>query len=172
MAELPIVLVGLRGAGKSTVGARLAAALGLPFRDLDRDVEALAGEPLAALLARDEVAFRSLEERALAWALEAGPGVIATGGGAVLREANRQALRRARVVWLRASPEVCAARVATDPTPRPPLAPGGPLAEARALLATRGPLYEEVSRGGLVVDADGSATEVVGRVLEALRVTG
>lgn len=167
-----VVLVGLRGAGKSTVGARLAIARGLPFRDLDRDVEALAGEPLAALLARDEPAFRALEARALEDALAAGPVVIATGGGVVLRPGSRDALRGAFVVWLRASPEVCAARVAADPTPRPPLAPGGPLAEARALLAIRGPLYEEVSRGGLVVDADGSPTEVVGRILAALRVRG
>jgi shikimate kinase len=167
-----VVLVGLRGAGKSTVGARLAIALACPFRDLDRDVEALANEPLAALLARDEPAFRALEARALEGALAVGPVVIATGGGVVLREENRAVLRRALVVWLRASPEVCAARVAQDPRPRPPLAPGGPLAEARALLAARGSLYEEVSRGGLVVDADGSPAEVVARILDALRVRG
>ncbi len=169
--DRPLALVGLRGAGKSSVGRALAAALGRPLVDLDRAVEAGAGCTIAALFAtRGEAAFRDLEAAALARALtDAPPPVVATGGGVVLRAENRAALAGAFVVYLAAPPDLLAARVAADPGTggsRPALAPGGPLAEAAALLAARDPLYRAVAHA--VVDATGPLDEVAARVAAAL----
>lgn len=171
MAGDAICLVGLRGSGKSTVGAALARALGRPFLDLDRALEDRAGRTLRELFADPgEEAFRALEAEVLREALRLLPrAVLATGGGVVLRPENREALRAASVVWLHARPEVLAARVAADPRSlqdRPALGPGGPLAEARRLLGEREPLYREVAQ--LVVDAEGSVEEVVAAIRSGL----
>jgi shikimate kinase len=171
-APRPIALVGPRGAGKSTVGRLLARALDRPFVDLDVEVEGRVGASIAELLARHgEPGFRDLEARALRDAL-AGvpPPVVATGGGAPLRPTSRALLaEEARVVYLAAAPEVLAARVAADPLSsarRPALAPGGPLEEARALVAARDPVYREVAE--VVVDASGPPEEVVRAIVAAL----
>jgi shikimate kinase len=163
--------VGLRGAGKSTVGRALAVALRRPFVDLDRAVEGRAGESVQALFAgRGEAAFRALEAEALRETLRLVPGVVvATGGGVVLAPKNRAVLASARVAYLTAPLEVLAARVRADPASeatRPSLAPGGPLAEARALYEVRDPLYREVA--DVVVDADQPVAAVVAALRAAL----
>lgn len=143
-----VVLVGLRGAGKSTVGAALARLRGLEFVDLDARVAASAQLPDAgrAWLQLGEVTFRDLEQRELAQLLaEDVSRVIAAGGGVVERAANRALLkRRARVLWLVAPPEVLASRVEADPRLRPPLAGDSPLAEARRLLERRAAWFQEL----------------------------
>lgn len=108
-----LVLVGLSGSGKSTIGRLVAAHLGLTLRDTDRMIESATGESVAALFAsRGEPAFRDLEAAAVAEAC-ALSGVVAVGGGAVLREANRAHMRRANlVVWLDTPPGILAARLA------------------------------------------------------------
>jgi shikimate kinase len=162
-APAKIALVGLRGSGKSTVGALLANELQRPFADLDHELERAqqsshpADPPLRAgeILARlGEPAFRELESRALLELLgRPGPLVLACGGGVVLREENRARLREvAWVVWLDAPDEELARRLAADPTPRPPLTHEGQragaasLQEIAALRAQRQRLYEEVAQ--------------------------
>jgi shikimate kinase len=148
-------LVGLRGAGKSTVAGELARALGLPVADLDARIVERARKPIPRIFAEDgEERFRELESDELEVALAAG-GVLAPGGGIVTRDRNRDALRRsgAFVVYLAARPETLAARVAADvANVRPALVAGGPLAEARALLAAREPRYRELAH--LTVETD------------------
>jgi len=138
-----VVLVGLMGVGKSTVGRRLAKELQRPFADVDEQVELRAGRTIPALFADEgEEAFRALEASVLADLLaSSAPLVLAGGGGVVTIQANRAALAAAEayVVWLRASPEFLAGR--TDPTHRPLLA--GDAAGTLARLAEeRAPLYE------------------------------
>lgn len=163
-----VCLVGLRGAGKSTVGAALARAMRRPFVDLDRAVEGRAGRTVRELFALEgEAAFRALESEALAEALRLLPrAVLATGGGVVLDPENRRLLReRATVVYLRAEPALLAARVSADPATadgRPALVEGGPLAEAERLLLVRDPLYREVAH--LVVDAARPIEELVAAI--------
>lgn len=122
---LRLVLVGMMGAGKTTVGRALAARLGWAFLDLDDLVEQAAGRTVGALFAQEgEAGFRRREEQALAWALALERVVIATGGGVVLSEANRAKLAAEPwVVWLEAPPEELARRLA------------GPEAAGRPLLA-------------------------------------
>jgi shikimate kinase len=163
-----LVLVGMPGSGKSSVGKRLAKVLDLPFVDLDRAVERAAGRTIPELFANEgEPAFRALESAALVEALAApGPGVIATGGGAVLAPANRAALRDgAEVVWLRARAATLGGRVA-DGAGRPLLA-GDPAAAIEQLLAVRGPIYAEVA--DIVIDVDQvPVSRVLETVLDAL----
>ena len=151
--ERPVVLVGMMGAGKSTVGRRVAVKLGRPFADTDALIEAREGQSIAELFAtRGEPAFRDLEAAALR-ELVLGPEllVLATGGGAVVRPANRALLREhATVVWLRASAGVLAHRVRQDGS-RPLLA-DDPRAAIDRLLAEREPWYREVADH--VVDVD------------------
>lgn len=156
-APRSLVIVGPTGAGKSTVGARLAQRLGRAFVDLDARIEARAARRIADIFERDgEAAFRRLESQALREALEA-DAVVATGAGAVLDEANREALRmRATVLHLDATPEVQLARLQHD-ADRPLLA-GDRAAALQAMAARRAPLYAEVAdaridTSGLAVDA-------------------
>lgn len=107
-------LVGLMGAGKTEVGARLAGALGRPFVDLDHEIEALTGHSIPDLFTIEgESGFRDIEQHALEAVLAAAtPLVVATGGGAVLRWSNRELMRaRGVVVWLRAEPRTLMARL-------------------------------------------------------------
>lgn len=158
-AARPLALVGLRGAGKSTVGRALAERLGRPFVDLDDALaEAFgeAGEGAGGVLRRvGEPRFRELERESLLAALaRTDAPVVATGGGVVERADNRADLAsRCRCLWLRAAPEVLAARLAQDGTDRPSLTELEPLAEVQALAARRAPLYAEVAE--LTVDVDG-----------------
>lgn len=141
-----IVLVGLMGVGKSTVGRRLAKEVQRPFADLDEQIELAAGATIPTLFGeRGEAAFRALESEVLSDLLgRTAPLVVAGGGGVVTVEANRAALVAADafVVWLRASTEFLIDR--TDTTHRPLLADDAAGALSR-LQAERGPLYEQVA---------------------------
>jgi shikimate kinase len=158
-----LILIGLRGSGKTSVGRRAALRLGIPFIDTDRAVVDRAGKTIADIF-RDsgEPAFRALEKEAVADALRApGPAVIAAGGGAVLDPANVAAFRAAGfVVWLTAPIDTLAARVAADSgtaAGRPSLT-GRPVAlELADLARIRDPLYRTAAHwtlaaGALTVD--------------------
>ena len=148
-----VVLVGLMGVGKSTVGRRLAKEMQRPFADVDEQVELRAGRTIPLLFAEQgEAAFRAAEAEVLADLLgRDAPLVVAAGGGVVATPGNRAALASAGafVVWLRASTAFLAAR--TDPTHRPLLA-GDAAGTLTRLLAERAPLYELVADA--VVDVE------------------
>ena len=126
-----LALVGTRGTGKSTVGRILAERLVRPFLDADVELEEKLGRSIAAIFAEDgEPLFRDWEEQVLSELTTAHPGaILATGGGVVLRESNRQALRSfGFVVWLWADPALAAARLQADRRgldSRPALTPAG-----------------------------------------------
>ena len=134
------------GAGKSTAGRHLAAALGWRFVDADVEIEQRIGMSIRAYFEREgEDAFRDQEERALAEIVGSHHGVMATGGGIVLREPNRRLLHDATTcVYLRASPDEIFRRLRHD-TQRPLLQVRNPLARLRELLAQRDPLYREAA---------------------------
>lgn len=140
----PLVLLGLRGAGKSTVGRRIARRAGRPFVDLDEEVERATGlAPACWIRERGWDAFRAVEAEALARALERRGVVLAPGAGAVEHAGSRAALAgRALCVWLEVAPDEAARRVVRDARDRPPW-PGStdPAAEARALLERRAPWW-------------------------------
>jgi len=169
----PVVLVGLRCAGKSSVGRRLAIELGLSFVDLDDELAAAEGSGRAAgeLLAElGEEAFRELEARSLADCTSRGALVLATGGGVVEREDNLSLLReRARVVWLDALDEVLLARRAADDTVRPLLEGSEDPAQE---LAALGPRRRSLYRSLVEVPVDTTSAEVAAitrEVAEGLR---
>lgn len=152
-----LVLIGYRGAGKSTVARLLALRLGWPWVDADVEIELKAGKSIAAIFADEgEAAFRDLESSVLAELLERDGLIVAAGGGAVLREANRRRLReRGRVVWLRAEPSALLHRTTGDATTRqrrPQLTTAGGQAEVEALLRERTPLYEQCAELSLDTD--------------------
>ena len=161
-----LVLVGMMGSGKTTVGRQLAARLGWAFCDSDAMVESSTGSTVAELFAaRGEDGFRAEESRVLAEALTgAGPVVVSAAGGAVLAPENRALLTSHTVVWLRADPATLAARVG-DGEGRP-LLEADPAGTLVGLDAVRRPLYEEVADVVVDVDALDPAT-VVDRVLAA-----
>lgn len=160
-----ITLIGYRGTGKSTVAKRLAERLGCPWCDADAVLEERVGCTIAALVReRGEEEFRAREAEVLGELLAGFPGVLATGGGVVLRPANRDLLVRLGrpVVWLRADADVIRRRLAADPsTPdrRPPLAGGDALAEVDRAVADREPLYRETA--DLEVDTSAVDTDAV-----------
>ncbi|MDB5750196.1 MAG: shikimate kinase [Ramlibacter sp.] len=141
-----IALVGMPGSGKSTVGRHLARRLGLPFFDSDHVIEQRLGCAIRDYFAQaGEEAFRDLEEKVIGELAGAASAVIATGGGAVLRDANRQHLRAGtQVIYLRSSPEELFRRLRHD-TQRPLLQVADPLARLRAMYAERDPLYRQAS---------------------------
>jgi shikimate kinase len=141
-----VVLVGLMGAGKTTIGRRLAEELGRPFVDCDAELEARAGRTVAEVFANDgEPGFRRLEADVLADLLDhAHPAVIAAGGGAVVTERTRDRLRDgAFVVWLDADPAFLGARIDTKPTR--PLLQGDPVEVLQRLHREREAWYREVA---------------------------
>lgn len=142
--ERNIVLVGLMGAGKTAIGRRLAAMLGLPFRDSDEEIERAAGMNIAEIFAaHGESAFRAGEKRVIQRLLHSGPVVLATGGGAFMDPETRAAIRAQAVsVWLRCPVALLAARTAGR-THRPLLNNGNPLEILKALSALRSPIYAQ-----------------------------
>ena len=162
-----IALVGLMGAGKSSIGRRLAHRLGLPFIDADSEIEAAAGATIEEIFQRHgEAAFRDGERRVIARLLESPPHVLATGGGAFMDPSTR-ALIRARTVsiWLRADIELMLARIGRRSN-RPLLKRGDPRAVLEQLMAQRYPIYAEAD---LTVDSiDGPPEATLERVLAAL----
>jgi shikimate kinase len=165
-----LLLVGMMGAGKSTVGRLVAARLGRPHVDTDVEVERSAGKSVSAIFStRGEEWFRLEESRVLAEVLaDEVPAVVSVGGGAVLDPDHRVALRAGgTVVWLRARPETLAGRVGKKGD-RPLLAgaTGGTMAVLAGIEAERRPLYEEVAAE--VIDVDELTTTAVADRVVAL----
>lgn len=141
-----IVLVGLPGSGKSTVGKQLAKRLQLSFVDSDQEIENRLGCSIREYFEREgESAFRDVEQQVMAELLAGSLAVLSTGGGVVLREANRAQLKHSgKVFYLRATPEDLMRRLKNDRT-RPLLQVADPLAKLRELYDQRDPLYREVA---------------------------
>jgi shikimate kinase len=144
-----IYLIGYRGTGKSTVGALVAARLGWSFVDADEVLERRAGRSIQEIFAAEgETGFRDREQAILNELANLEKHVIATGGGVILRPANRERLRASGlVVWLTASPATICQRLEADPitaSRRPALSQGG-LAEIQELLQQREPLYRKTA---------------------------
>ena len=162
-----ITLVGLMGVGKTSVGKRLAAALDLPFRDADNEVEAAAGRSIPDIFADlGEAAFREGERRVIARLLDEPPHVLATGGGAFMNAETRALIKSRSVsVWLRADVEVLARRVGRKDN-RPLLAGKDPLVVLRDLAEIRYPIYAEAD---ILVDSGDAPHHVtVDNVIKAL----
>lgn len=141
-----IILIGMPGCGKSTVGKALARRMGLPFIDTDAAIEERIGGRIRDYFdTHGEDAFRDIEEQTIAALATQPVSVIATGGGAVLRPANRQNLHDiGTVIYLRASPEYLHRRLRYD-RKRPLLQVADPLAKLRTLYAERDPLYRQTA---------------------------
>jgi shikimate kinase len=153
-----VVLVGVPGSGKTTVGTLLARLLGVGFRDTDHDVEVTEGKPVPDIFVDSgEPYFRELERTAVALALTEHDGVLALGGGAVLDDGTRALLREQPTVWLQVGAAAGAKRVGLD-VPRPVLL-GNVRGRLATLVAERAPLYAEVAR--VTVDTDGLAPQAV-----------
>jgi shikimate kinase len=144
LGKRSIVLVGMMGAGKSSIGRRLAARLGIPFVDADAEIEAAAGMTIGDIFTHfGEASFRSGEARVIARLLEAGPQVLATGGGAFVNPESRASIRRNGIsVWLRADFDVLYRRVKRR-NDRPLLKTTDPAETLRNLLAEREPIYAQ-----------------------------
>ena len=163
-----ITLVGLMGAGKSTVGRRLAARLDIPFVDADSEIEAAAGCTIPEIFERHgEAEFRSGERRVIARLLRGRPKVLATGGGAFMDADTRQRIKaRAISVSLRADLELLMARVARRDN-RPLLKQGDPREIMERLMAQRYPVYAEAD---ITVESnEGPHDAIVERIIDALR---
>jgi shikimate kinase len=134
------------GSGKSTVGRHLARSLGMAFVDTDQEIERREGQAIRAIFdERGEASFRDLEEAVVAELCSGPTKVLATGGGAVLRDANREALRHTgTVVYLRSTPEELFRRLRHD-TQRPLLQVEDPLRKLRELFRQRDPLYRRTA---------------------------
>jgi shikimate kinase len=139
-----VVLVGMMGAGKSTIGRRLSARLGLPFFDADAEIELAAGMSIPDIFeSRGEADFRDGEARVIARLLDSGPAVLATGGGALMRKETRDRIRdKAVSVWLKADADVIMRRVKRR-SDRPLLQTTDPEATVGRLMREREPVYQE-----------------------------
>jgi shikimate kinase len=167
MRERTIALVGLMGVGKSTVGRRLAKRLSLDFADGDTEIEDAAGMAVSEIFSTmGEEEFRSGEARVMRRLLEGPRIVLATGGGAILREETRALLKeKAVTVWMRADLDVVATRVQRRDT-RPLLRGRDPLEALTGLAEARYPLYAQAD---VMVDVGGGAhAEAVEAILRAL----
>src|SRR5579872_5674020 len=139
-----IVLVGMMGAGKSTIGRRLAARLRLPFRDADTEIEAAAGMTIPEIFdVHGEPNFRDGEARVIARLLDSGPAVLATGGGAFMREETRDRIRNKAVsIWLKADADIIMRRVKRR-VDRPLLRTTDPATTVARLIEEREPIYRD-----------------------------
>ena len=167
-----VVLIGFMGAGKSTVGRRLASAMGWECIDLDDEIADQEGMEVAEIIRRRGTgAFRALESRMGREALRRHHAVIAMGGGWPSEPGNVDLLGQGTLsVWLQVEPETALRRLARSATTRPLLESPDPLARAESLLAARTPHYR---RAGLAVDTEGrSPHDVAARILELLRSGG
>lgn len=166
-----LILVGLPGSGKSTVGRHLARRLSLPLADSDNAIEQRVGCSIRDYFLREgEEAFRDVEESVIA-ELCTHDGVIATGGGSVLRQSNRERLHASgHVVYLRSSPEDIFRRVRHDGK-RPLLQVDDPLAKLRELYDQRDPLYRETAHF-VIESARPSVPMLVNMILMQLELAG
>lgn len=170
--DAPILLIGYRATGKSLIARELASRLGYQSIDADDVIEERAGKSIARIFADEgEATFREMEVQVVASLVKDLKTIVALGGGAVLREANRRAIRASGpVVWLKANVDTIMERLAADSATasrRPNLTMTGGRAEVEELLAVRTPLYRECAT--LIVDTDGkSAGEVVSEITAKL----
>ncbi|MDB2668421.1 shikimate kinase [Alphaproteobacteria bacterium] len=141
----PIVLIGMMGAGKSSLGKRLAAVLGLAFRDADDKIEEAANMSIAEIFkTHGEAAFRDGEQRVIARLLQDGPQILALGGGAFLNPTTRELIQQtATSVWLDAELDELVDRVQRKPGKRPLLVGTDIRAKLQQLMNERGPVYAE-----------------------------
>jgi shikimate kinase len=152
-----VVLVGVPGSGKTTVGLLLADRLKVNFRDTDHDIEQSQGRSVSDIFVESgEAFFRELERAAVADALRQHDGVLALGGGAVLDSTTRELLKSHPTVWLKVSAAQGAHRVGMD-VPRPVLL-GNVRSRLSTLLTERGPLYQEVASFTVETDSREPAT--------------
>jgi shikimate kinase len=167
-----LVLIGLRGTGKTTVAQILAQRLGWSWRDADAEIEQRAGKTIKQIFEDGgETAFRNLEADMILELSALDRVVLALGGGAVVRPQNRAAIaRQGQVVWLTASPETLWARIQADATTaarRPNLSAAGGINEIIATLDARREIYRECAH--LEVDSEGkSPAQVADAILEQL----
>jgi shikimate kinase len=155
-----LYLIGYRGCGKTTVARLLGDLLGMPALDADEHLEQTAGNTIREIFAVEgEAGFRDRESQTVQGLTQRDSLIVSWGGGVILREANREALRAAgKIVWLRAQPEVLLERIEKDPTTgarRPNLTVKGGLEEIRHLLTIREPLY--TATADTIVDADNAS---------------
>ena len=167
-----LFLIGYSGTGKTTVARHLAERLGGAWFDADVEIERRAGKSIATIFAQEgEAEFRNWETAVVADLAQEHNAVVALGGGAVLREANRHVLLgRGKIVWLKADPQTLYERLSNDTGTserRPNLTPWGGLAEIVEVLATRTPIYEQMA--DLTVDTvNKSPAAVAGEILARL----
>jgi shikimate kinase len=163
-----VVLVGMMGAGKSTIGRRLAARLRLPFLDADVEIETAAGMSIPDIFeTHGEPHFRDGEARVIARLLDGGPAVIATGGGAFMREETRNRIRdKAVSIWLKADVDVIMKRVRRR-ADRPLLQTEDPVVTVSRLLEVREPVYRTADL--TIASRDVPHDRVVEECIDALR---
>jgi shikimate kinase len=167
LGQRSIVLVGMMGAGKSSIGRRLAQRIGIPFVDADTEIEQAAGMSIPDIFAiHGEPDFRAGEARVIARLLEAGPQVLATGGGAFLNPRTRAGIAAKGIsVWLKADPDILLRRIKRRHD-RPLLATEDPAATLRDLVAARYPIYAQAA---LTVESrDVPHEKIVDEILEGL----
>lgn len=169
---MTITLVGMPGCGKSTVGRHLARHLGLQVVDSDHEVEKRLGMPIRAWFeAHGEASFRDIEQQVIEQLSGGEEIVLATGGGAVLRRANRDALhQRTHVFYLRSTPEELFRRLRHD-TQRPLLQVADPLRRLRELFRERDPLYRQTAHY-IIETGRPSVPALVNMVLMQLELAG
>ena len=165
LGDRSIVMVGLMGCGKSAVGRRLAARLGLPFVDADEEIEKAAGQTIADIFAEHgEPYFREGERKVLARLMRSGPQVLATGGGAFMNAETRAAIAERGVsVWLRAELPLLLRRVAKRNN-RPLLKDGDPEVVMQKLMDARYPVYAQADI--TVESRDVPHDVIVGEIIE------
>ncbi len=156
-AAKSIVLIGLMGAGKTTIGRKLADRMELPFVDSDDEVERAAGCSIADIFEiYGEPAFRDVEARVIQRIMEQGPAVVATGGGAFMNERTRDVIRAGGIaVWLKAELDVLVARTSSR-TDRPLLKDQNPREKLHALIEERYPVY---ALADITVETGNESTE-------------
>jgi shikimate kinase len=162
-----VVLIGMMGAGKSTIGRRVAARLRLPFLDADTEIETAAGMSIPDIFeAHGEPHFRDGEARVIARLLEGGPAVVATGGGAFMREETRNRVRdKAVSIWLKANADVIMKRVRRR-SDRPLLQNADPEGTVSRLLGEREPVYGTADL--TILSRDVPHDRIVDECIEAL----
>jgi shikimate kinase len=163
-----VVLIGMMGVGKSSIGRRLAARLAIPFVDADAEIEKAAGMSISDIFARHgEADFRSGEARVIARLLESGPQVLATGGGAFMNEGTRAAIKAKGIsIWLSAEFEVLLRRINKRKNERPMLQTDNPEETLRHLLEVREPTYALADLA--VQSREGPHDMIVAEIVSAL----